>query len=62
MRLAALVAVIVVAISLLWLATEAHYGNCLDAVRTEQVGRTPASIVQGESPKSRVEGCSRLPF
>ena len=71
----ALLGLVVTALSLLWLAGEAHYQSCVARIEarypaTKQVNRGPfkptasnVSFRDVPNPdRNRVENCSRLPF
>jgi hypothetical protein len=55
----------VIALSLLWLASEEHYRGCVEAAqaRTPAPTREFADVKPGGADRRKaVDGCSRLPF
>lgn len=64
MRLAAVVAALVIGAGLLWGAGEFHYRNCVEAAKARGAPEGSAEAILHRQPTTAklVDGCSRLPW
>jgi hypothetical protein len=64
-RILALIAAVIIAISLLWIGGEMHYRGCVEAVKASTIPPYKDSLSDQTvtpNPGPAVARCSRLPF